>query len=138
MTAIIATGTAVLLAYRVRSVASASGADVGRLTGRTIATVVGMVLLVAVPLGLGTIRAVGDHRVELAATPLAVAWAESQGWRIVSVEVDDGALRVLALGPPPELEPASLRDQLDEAGIELDLVVGGTRTVPARSLTPAG
>jgi uncharacterized hydrophobic protein (TIGR00271 family) len=135
VTAIIATGIAVLLGYRVRSVASASGVDVGRLTARTIAPVVGMVLLVAIPLALGTASAVGDHRVELAATPIAVAWAESQGWRVVSIEVDEGALRVLALGPPPELEPEDLRAQLDAAGIELDLVVdlvvGGTRTVPA-------
>jgi len=48
--AIIATGTLVLLLYRIRDVAAAAGLPVGRLTGRTLVTVGGMVLLVAVPL----------------------------------------------------------------------------------------
>lgn len=136
VTAIVATGAAVLLAYRVPSVARSAGNEVGRLTVPTVAAVLSMLLLVAVPLGYGSLRALADYRVEVTATPITVAWAEAQGWRIVSIEVDDGVLRVVALGPPPEPEPEGLRAELDSAGIDLDLVVdlvvGGTRTIPAR------
>jgi uncharacterized hydrophobic protein (TIGR00271 family) len=135
VTAIIATGTVVLLAYRVREAAATAGETPARLSGTAVATVLGAVLVVAVPLVVGSAQAVSDHRVETAATPIALAWAETQGWRIVRIEVDDGALRVLALGPPPELDPEGLRTDLDAAGIDLDLVVdlvvGGSRTLPA-------
>ena len=136
VTAIIATGTVVLLLYRVRDVAQATGADIGQLRGRTLVVVATLVVLVAVPLSLGTARIVADRLGEAAATPIAAEWAEAQGWRVASVQVRDGTIRLVALGPPPELDPSTLREELDAAGIDLDLVVslvvGGQRELPAR------
>ena len=45
------TGTAVLLAYRVRDAARASGYQVGELTGRTLVAIGALVLLVVTALG---------------------------------------------------------------------------------------
>ena len=135
VTAIIATGTVVLLLYRVRDVAQDSGAEVGELSGRTLAIVAGLVVLVAVPLSLGTSRVISDRLAEAEATPIATEWAQARDWRIASVEVRDGTIRLTAFGPPPEVDPETLRAELDAAGIDLDLVVnlvvGGQRELPA-------
>ncbi len=136
VTAIIATGIAVLLAYRLREVAQASGAEVGKLGGRTLVAVAALVVLVAVPLSLGTARVVADRLAEAEASPIATAWAEARGWRVASLQVRDGTLRLIALGPPPEVDPETLRAELDAADLDLDLVislvVGGQRELPAR------
>lgn len=136
VTAIIATGTVLLLAYRVRDVAQASGAQVGELRGRTLVAVAALIVVVAVPLSIGSARVVADRLDEAAASPIAREWAQTQGWRVASLEVRDGTLRLVAIGAPPEAEPETLRAELDEAGIELDLlvslVVGGQRELPAR------
>ncbi|MFO7776724.1 MAG: DUF389 domain-containing protein [Nitriliruptoraceae bacterium] len=135
VTAIIATGTVVLLLYRVRDVARDSGAEVGELSGRTLAIVAGLVLVVAIPLSIGTTRVIADRIAEAEATPIATEWAQARDWRIASVEVRDGTIRLIAFGPPPEVDPAQLRAELDAAGIDLDLVVnlvaGGQRRLPA-------
>ncbi len=137
VTAIIATGTVVLLLYRVRDVAQATGAELGQLRGRTLMVVAILVCAVAVPLSLGTYQIVGDRLGEAAATPIATEWAEAQGWRVASVQVRDGTIRLIAFGPPPEADPTALREELDAAGIDLDLVVnlvvGGQRELPART-----
>lgn len=135
VTAIIATGTVVLLLYRVRDVAQASGAEIGELSGRTLAVVAGLVVLVAVPLSLGTARVVSDRLAEAEATPIATEWAQARNWQVASVQVRDGTIRLIAFGPPPEVDPETLRAELDAAGIDLDLVVnlvvGGQRRLPA-------
>ena len=142
VTAIIATGTVVLLAYRLRDVAQATGAEVGQLRGRTLVVVALLVVVVAAPLSAGTSRILTDRLGEAAATPIATAWAEAQGWRVASVQVRDGTIRLVALGPPPEVDPSTLRDELDAAGIDLDLVVslvvGAERELPARAGAGAG
>jgi uncharacterized hydrophobic protein (TIGR00271 family) len=135
VTAIIATGTVVLLLYGVRDVAQTIGAEVGELRGRTLAIVAGLVLVVAAPLSIGTARVVSDRVAEAQATPIAAEWAAARGWQLASIEVRDGTIRLVALGPPPEVDPETLRDELDAAGVELDLVVslvvGGQREFPA-------
>jgi uncharacterized hydrophobic protein (TIGR00271 family) len=134
-TAIVATGTAVFLAYRVRDAAEAAGVPVGDLRGRTLAAVLGLVAIVALPLGVGSATLIRDQRLQLAATPIAARWAEDQGWQVVRVQATDGALEIVALGPPPEVDPEQLRRQFDAAGLadvdlRIDLVVGGTRELP--------
>jgi uncharacterized hydrophobic protein (TIGR00271 family) len=134
-TAIIATGILVLLLARVRDAAAESGTAVGRLSGRTLLAVAAMTVVLTVPLAFGTLQIVQARLAELAAEPVATAWAEEQGWRVVSLQVRDGTVRLVALGPPPELDPSTLRAALDDAGVDLDLVidlvVGGTRELPA-------
>lgn len=135
VTAIIATGTGVLLLYRVRDIAREHGAQVGALRGRTLLVVASLVALVAAPLSVGTTQVVTERIAEAQAAPIAREWAESQGWRLGLLDVRDGTLRLIALGPSPEADPQELREQLDAAGIELDLVVnlvvGGQRELPA-------
>jgi hypothetical protein len=136
-TAIVATGTAVFLAYRVRDAAEGAGVPVGDLRGRTLAAVVGLVAVVAVPLGVGSATLIRDQRLQLAAAPIATRWAEDQGWQIVRVQATDGALEIVALGPAPEVDPELLRREIDAAGLadvdlQVDLVVGGTRELPGR------
>ncbi len=140
VTAIVATGTVVLLAYRVRNVADRTGEPIGRLSGVTLVVVAAMVTVITVPLALGTARVVSDRVAEAAATPITTSWAEARGWRVVSIQVYDDTLELIAIGPPPEVDPETLRDELNAAGIHLDLivslVVGGQVELPADRATP--
>lgn len=134
--AIVATGTLVLLLYRVRDAAVAAGRPVGELRGRTLAVVVGAVVLVAVPLAAGSRAVAADQLLVARATPVTQQWAARAGWQVTTVQVVDGVVQVTALGPPPEVDVASLRKAFDDAGLagaDLDvrLVVGGTRLCPS-------
>jgi uncharacterized hydrophobic protein (TIGR00271 family) len=136
VTAIIATGTAVLIGYRVRAVAVAAGRPVGRLRARTVVVVGLLVLVVAVPLAIGSYRVFRDHTIVVTAQPVAERWAATHSWDVVGVTVREGVLQVAAAGPPPSADGASLRRALDEAGLadvpaHLSLVVGGSRDLPA-------
>jgi len=138
--AIIVTGTIVLLLYRVRDAASAAGYPVARLSGRALATVAFFVLVVLVPLGIGTANVTADQQLQAKATPIAQAWAARAGWQIAVVGAQNNTISVTALGPPPDIEAATLRKELDDAGMSgadlvIRLVVGGTRVCPAGSTT---
>jgi uncharacterized hydrophobic protein (TIGR00271 family) len=138
--AIVATGTAVLLAYRVRSAAAAAGLPVGRLRARTLAVVGLLVLLVAVPLGVGSYQALRSQAIVSTAQPVAERWAESQSWDVVGVTLQQGVLQISAVGPPPAADATALRRGLDDAGlsgvaVRLSLVIGGSQDLPA---APAG
>ncbi|MBS44420.1 MAG: DUF389 domain-containing protein [Nocardioides sp.] len=134
--AIIATGTVVLLVARFRHAAVLAGTPVGALTGRTLAVVIGSVLLVAVPLGLGSRDAVTEQLAIVAARPVAEQWAQEQGYALDDVLVRSGTLEVVVVGAPPEVTSDGLRDDLDAAGLaDLDvrvtLVVGGSIVLEA-------
>jgi uncharacterized hydrophobic protein (TIGR00271 family) len=138
--AIVATGTAVLLAYRVRDAARASGYRVGELTGRTLVAIGALVVLVAVPLAAGSAAVASDQRLAASARPLVATWASSAGWQVATVEARGGVLVVTALGPPPQADPAALRTSLNEAGfasadLQIRLVIGGTRFCPTHGST---
>ena len=134
--AIIATGTLVLILYGVRDAAQAAGYPVGRLTGASLVTVVLMLVIVIVPLTAGSVAVADDQRLIREARPVADAWARAAGWDVTLVDASRGDVVVTALGPPPEVDPASLRKALNaagmrDAGLVLRLVVGGTRVCPA-------
>jgi uncharacterized hydrophobic protein (TIGR00271 family) len=134
--AIVATGTAVFLLFGSRKAARAAGLHVGRLRGWTLGVVVVMVLAVAVPLTIGTLSVARDQRLSSKAKPFAEAWAHSGGWQIVSFTVVDNVVEITALGPPPDVEPTTLRRVLDAhgmggAGLDVHLVIGGTLHCPA-------
>jgi uncharacterized hydrophobic protein (TIGR00271 family) len=136
--AIIATGTIVLLIYRVRTTALATGVAVGRLTGRALGAVAVFVILVAVPLALGSIAIAQDELVALDAQPIAEGWADEAGWQAASVEVTNEVIVVSAVGPAPEPDPEVLRQRLSDAGLAdstltVRLVDGGIQTCPARA-----
>jgi uncharacterized hydrophobic protein (TIGR00271 family) len=134
--AIIATGSIVLLIYKVRGTALESGQAVGHLRPRTLAIVGIAVGLIAIPLAFGSARVALDEQLAAQAQPIARSWAAAAGWEIVNVDALNGTIVVTAFGPPPQLEVENLREELDAAGLSaadltVRLVVGGSRYCPA-------
>lgn len=128
--AIVATGILVLLAYRVRAVAVSAGRPVGRLGPRALVVVVGFLVLVAVPLGIGSAHALTLDAQVAGIRPVAERWAATGAWRVVGVTATEDGLRVDVVGPPPVLDVGVLRRDLDAAGyaevpVRVSLVVGG-------------
>ncbi len=133
--AIIATGTFVLLAYRVRHVVAGSGRPLPPMSKRTLAAVVGIVALIAIPLAWGTVLAAVEQQVVRRAQPVAEQWAAQEGWLVTEVAYRQGQLAISALGSPPEADAAALRKDLDAAGLgavdaRVTLVLGGSKELP--------
>jgi uncharacterized hydrophobic protein (TIGR00271 family) len=133
--AIIATGTVVLLLYRVREAAQDSGREVGVLRSRTIAVVIGMVVLVAVPLVIGTVQVLKQEQTIAQARPVVVAWAATRGWTVTNMAFQQNELQIAVMGQPPEANTVALRSALDDAGLSdvdvaVTLTVGGTVQLP--------
>ena len=133
---IIAMGTVVLLGYRVRTTAAASGLDVADLSRSSLVAVGAFVLLMAVPLGVSGIQLYRQTTVVAEATPIAQQWAQQQHWQVTDVQFRAGDLWVTATGPAPNIDPASLRRDLTAAGLgdvtlEVQLIDGGIQQVPA-------
>ncbi|GHH45368.1 DUF389 domain-containing protein [Streptomyces candidus] len=134
--AIVATGTTVFLIYGVRGTAQESGLTVGHFHGRTLAAVVAVVLLVAVPLTTGTVTVARDRALAADARPVAEEWATTGKWQIASVEARNGIVVIGVLGLPPQPAPTELRAALDrngmaDADLEIHLVGGRTHWCPA-------
>lgn len=130
--AIVLTGTLLLRFYRVRQAAVAAGRQATEFGGKTLALVVAMVILVAIPLGIGSLNVALDQLTASKARPVASSWAAKSGWQIATVEVVNHTIVVTALGPPPEVKVDDLRQELNSAGLSANdlsvrLVVGGTR-----------
>jgi uncharacterized hydrophobic protein (TIGR00271 family) len=133
--AIVATGTAVMLGFRVRAAAARAGRHVGRLRGRTLVVIPLLVVLVTIPLCIGSYQVIHAERVISTARPVVEQWAEAQGWAVATVGFTQGQLQIEAIGPPPSPDAGQLRDALDAAGLEdvearLSLVIGGTQELP--------
>ncbi|MFH9728239.1 TIGR00341 family protein [Streptomyces sp. NPDC017254] len=138
--AIVATGTVVFLAYGVRAGAQEAALPVGAFRGRTLAAVVAVLLLVAVPLTTGTVAVARDRALAANARPVAERWAADRSWQIASVEARNGVVVIGVLGLPPQPAPTALRAALDrdgmrDADLELHLVGGRTHWCPAGGLT---
>lgn len=138
--AIIATGTVVLLFYRVRGVAQDSGVTVGAFRRGRLVVVLGAVVAVAVPLSVGTVTIARDQLVQATLTPAAESWADAVGWSVSEVSVRSGTATVFAVGPRPEPDATPLRVALDDAGyadIELTVITtdGQEQVCPANSGT---
>lgn len=114
--AIVATGTAILLLYQVRAVAAEHGVQVGALSRRTVAHVVSIVLLISIPLTVGTITITRDELLKATVTPLAQEWTDARGWLLSGVDVRsmDATITIIGNGDPPD--GSSLRASLTDAG----------------------
>ncbi|MCM0619486.1 DUF389 domain-containing protein [Nocardioides bruguierae] len=122
--AIIATGTLVLLVARFRHAAQEAGVPVRRLAGRSLVIVIASVLVVSVPLAVGSRTVLREQLVVADAEPVARAWADGQGWELTDVELRNGTLVVVVIGPEARPDLAGLRPLLDEAGLaDVDLDV---------------
>ncbi|WP_329617999.1 DUF389 domain-containing protein [Streptomyces brevispora] len=138
--AIVATGTVVFLCYGVRAGAQRAHMRVGQFRGRTLAAVVCVVVLVAVPLTAGTVTVARDRSLATDARPVAEKWAATGTWQIMSVEARNGIVVISALGLPPQPAPTALRTALDDHGmrdadLELHLVGGRTQWCPSEADT---
>lgn len=132
--AIIATGTLLLAVAGIREATAQRGVAVGLVGRRTVLGVVAAVVLVAVPLGLGSLRALKDDSLVRRAQPVAASWAAEYGWTITGIDARRGRLHVTALGPLPEASEGQLRSAMDDAGltgvpIDVTLVIGDTRSL---------
>jgi uncharacterized hydrophobic protein (TIGR00271 family) len=138
--AIIVTGTIVLALYRVRMIAIDAGYVAEGIGRGTIAIIAGLLVVVMVPLAIGTINVAYDQYVQRTAEPIASEWAAGQGWQVAGVEVLNREIVVTAIGPPPAIEADGLRTALNEAGLAINalvvrLVDGDTVVCPARTST---
>lgn len=138
--AIIATGAAVLIGYKVRDAARNAEYPVGQLRGRTLAVVVALVVVVAIPLGLGTLSVGLDEQLASRAKPLADEWASSNRWVVTTLSAADNQVVISALGSPPDADVTTLRQAfndngLADAGLIVRLVLGGSATCPAGGVT---
>lgn len=115
--AIIATGTALLLLAHLRTAAREGGYPVGDLGVRPVAAVALAVAVVAVPLGIGSWHVIQEQVLIARAKPVAVRWADEQGWKMTDISVHRGVLHVSALGAPPGARERALRAALDDAGM---------------------
>ncbi|MEU8238924.1 DUF389 domain-containing protein [Actinoplanes missouriensis] len=136
MAAIIATGTAIMLAGRVRDAAGEAGVAVRALGAKSLATVGVALVLVAAPLGYGSWQVLQQQVIIAKAHPVAQRWATEEGWQLTDLKVQTGTLHVEAMGRPPVANEAALRADLDAAGLEdvnavVTLVVGGSRELSA-------
>ncbi|MBK9739877.1 MAG: DUF389 domain-containing protein [Actinobacteria bacterium] len=140
--AIIATGTIVLLFYRIRDAAKSAGQVIGRISPGTIVAVAGAVVIVAVPLAFGTMTVAADRQLEARTLPIAQTWAREVGWDVADVSAVNGTLMITALGEPPEADPEDLRVTLNDQGygaidLQIVLVIGGGRICAAGGTTCA-
>jgi uncharacterized hydrophobic protein (TIGR00271 family) len=134
--AIIATGAAVFLGYRIRDAAREGGITIGHLRGRSLVVVASLLALVAVPLTAGSVSVARDQLLTAKARPIAEAWARQNQWLVTTLSVTAGDLVVTALGSPPDADPADLRSELNATGLgDVDLtvrlVIGGSVDCPA-------
>lgn len=134
--AIIATGAVVFLGYRIREAARDGGLPIGVMRGRSLVVIGGLLVLVAIPLAIGSISVALDELAASKATPIAESWASQNRWLVTNIEVNGGHLFVNALGAPPDADPAQLRAALNDAGMSstdltVRLVLGGAADCPA-------
>jgi uncharacterized hydrophobic protein (TIGR00271 family) len=138
--AIIVTGTVVLALYRVRMIAVESGHVAEGIGKGTIAIIAGMLVVVMIPLAIGTINVAYDQYVQRTAEPIATQWAAEAGWEAAGVQVLNREIVVTAIGPAPVIRADGLRASLNAAGLSInDLVVrlvdGDTVVCPANGTT---
>jgi hypothetical protein len=117
-------------------VARDSGYAIGTLRGRSLVVVGALVVVVTVPLAIGTWSVAMDQLLESRATPLAHTWAAQNDWLLTTLSASDGDVVVTALGSPPDADPADLRkamndNGLGDAGLIVRLVLGGSVTCPS-------
>jgi hypothetical protein len=102
-----------------------------------LVTVIGAVLVLVVPLGIGSAVVPRQELIVAKAAEPANQWAAAQGWQISDISVRQGVLQIVALGPPPTIQEVGLRERLDSAGLAdvdatVTLILGGSKDLPRR------
>ncbi|SOD72898.1 uncharacterized hydrophobic protein (TIGR00271 family) [Jatrophihabitans sp. GAS493] len=130
VSAILASGVVIMAIYGL--LGRASPGTVARRRRRCaqpgVIVVAAMVLIVAAPLTLSSIRIAHTRSVQDSITDIATMWAGESNWSVDTVDQGADNYIVRVLGPLPEPDPNQLRHDLDTAGlqdttVEVDLVV---------------
>jgi len=122
VSAILASGIAVMAIFRVRQLSDPAGVTTVVNRHRAIAVVLVMVAVIAVPLAASTSHVVNRQGRELDVQEVAKPWAAGSNWEVLQVTSAGGTVLVRAVGPLPEPEVETLRRELDDAGLgELDV-----------------
>ena len=115
--AILASGVAILVFYRVHNRAQST---LGRTRDGRIGAVFAIAVLIgviAIPLTL-TARHISNTSKEIADTHAVVdPWASAAGWSVLSVSTTHDGVMVRATGPLPEPSTTGLRSTLDQHGL---------------------
>ena len=135
VTAILATGVAVMALYGVQRMTPAEDPSGTRAVHRKRATAVifASLAIIAVPLTLTTIRVAHDRIREGDARHAATTWATSVGWHVVGVETRDDGVVLKFEGPEPVPDTAGLKAALAADGVDLDEVEA--ELVPVKRIT---
>jgi len=115
--AILLTGVVVMALFRVQDIAPPAGAKpLNR--RRAVRFVVALVVAIAIPLGVATVKLTRESTQASAVAGVANDWVEGTDWTIIDVRRSDEGLELFATGPEPAPPPSLLRQGLDEAGFE--------------------
>jgi uncharacterized hydrophobic protein (TIGR00271 family) len=113
--AILMSGVIVMALYRVPRWARVSTGPRGGHASTLV--IVASVAVLAVPLVGQSVTVTRDSVTSTQVADVAGAWAAPAGWRVTGVERETGAMLVRVAGPPPAPDPATLRTDLDAAGL---------------------
>lgn len=120
--AILLTGVAVMGLFRVHNQALAGAGTINR--RRAITVVIGLVAVLAIPLGIASAAIARDSVRESRIADVAHVWSRAADWTVVSVEREGGATVIVASGPLPAPDADELRTALDRAGYaDLDVTL---------------
>ncbi|UJH71277.1 DUF389 domain-containing protein [Ornithinimicrobium sp. INDO-MA30-4] len=136
VSAIIATGTLVMLASGLRQAAVESEYQVGEFKGKTLVTVLLILAVYIIPLGYGSYQVAREQYLIAETQAATEAWADNKNWTVSDVRIFQNTLTVTAVGQPPELNAEDLRAELEGANVEgldivVNLILGGTIELPA-------
>ena len=118
VTAIIATGTVVLLASRVRRVLARAGHPVPRLSVGTLVTLVAAGFVVSVPLAVGTVLSTLNQVIAGQSRPAVEDWSARRGLEVQDLSVVQGDVVVVVVGRATEADMTQFRAALDRAGLQ--------------------
>ncbi len=137
VSAILATGLAVMAAYRVTRLANRPVGEVKPVNRRraSIAIIVGLVVI-AMPLTATSVRISATRTTQSEVSAAADDWADRTGWIIADITTETDAVLIRATGPLPEPETATLQAALEGAGLADTQV--SIELIPSRNvqLTP--
>lgn len=121
--AILLAGSIVMAVFGVhRKAAKVAGEELNRAHAWLV--VGAMALVIAVPLALASAGVANQERYRFLIKDVADGWAESAGWRLVTVETQAGTYTVRVAGPAPAPDPADLKALLEADGLGgLDVLV---------------
>ena len=123
--AILASGVVVLGLYRVSRLVAVP--DFRR--GGAVTLIGVLLVLVVIPLAINSRRTDATTVRQQDVQAVAQHWADKAGWAVVAVSASGNQILIRATGPSPAPDTATLRQDLDDAGLS---------SVPARvSLAPA-